>query len=155
MTRPFPFPRRLFPAALAAIAAAISPAASASASPEPEPVRGGRIGTLPIGTYSCEMPGDAGGAAGKPVADHSFKVVNASSYKADGIRGSYLLTGTRVTMTGGKLKGLVLHRISTGFLRQQRPDGSDGDMRCVMTSRRATASSPDAPAITEGDDARP
>jgi len=125
----------------------------ALASPEPSPVPGGRIGTLPIGIYTCEMPGDAAGPAGKPVADHEFRVVNASSYKAGGTRGSYLFTGSRVTMTGGKLKGLILHRMSEGFLRKVNKDGSDGEMRCVLTSRRPTASNPEAQPGTEESDA--
>lgn len=131
---------RLLSAALTA-ALVVLPLA-AGASPKPPLVPGGRIGTLPIGTYTCEMPGDAGGSAGKPVADHEFRVVNASSYKNGAIRGSYLLTGDRVTMTGGTLKGLVLHRVSQGFLRQVKPDGTDGEMRCVLTRQRPTASNP-------------
>jgi hypothetical protein len=99
------------------------------------PPPGGAIATLPLGTYTCEMPGDAGGAVGKPVPDHEFRIVNASSYKAGGIRGSYLFVGDRVTMTGGKLKGLKLHRISTGFLRKIEDNGADGDLRCVRSSR--------------------
>ncbi|KHK91210.1 hypothetical protein [Novosphingobium malaysiense] len=104
--------------------------------PPPPPVPGGRIHTLAIGHYTCEMPGDATGVAGRPVPESSFRVVNASSYKAGGMRGSYLYTGNRVVMTGGKLKGLTLHRISEGFLREIAADGSDGDMRCVLTSRK-------------------
>lgn len=107
-----------------------------AASPTPPPAPGGAIATLGLGTYTCEMPGDASGAAGKPMPDHEFRVVNASSYKAGGIRGSYLFVGDKVTMTGGKLKGLKLHRISAGFLREIEADGSDGDMRCVRTSRK-------------------
>jgi len=41
-----------------------------------------------------------------------------------------------VVMTGGKLKGLTLHRISEGFLREINPDGTDGPMRCVRISRK-------------------
>ncbi|MGE4305601.1 MAG: hypothetical protein AB7E24_16410 [Novosphingobium sp.] len=102
----------------------------------PPPVPGGRIHTLAIGQYSCEMPGDATGPAGQPVPEYDFRVVNASSYKAGGLRGSYLYTGSRVVMTGGKLKGLTLHRISEGFLREINPDGTDGPMRCVRISRK-------------------
>lgn len=89
-----------------------------------------------MGLYTCELPGDASGAVGNPIPEFEFRVVNASSYKAGGIRGSYLYTGDRVLMTGGKLKGLALHRISEGFLRRVEHDGSDGEMRCVRTSRR-------------------
>ncbi|EJL35304.1 hypothetical protein [Novosphingobium sp. AP12] len=107
---------------------------AASATPPLAP--GGAIATLALGSYTCEMPGDAGGAVGKPVPDYAFRVVNSSSYKAGGIRGSYLFVGDRVTMTGGKLKGLKLHRISAGFLREVKPDGTDGDLRCVRASRK-------------------
>lgn len=121
--------------ALMGLVAAFSSAGCATA-PAPQPVPGGRIFTLPLGTYTCELPGDPGGPAGKAQADYEFRVVNASAYKSGGIRGSYLFTGTTVVMTGGKLKGLTLHKISNGFLRQVRKDGTDGDLRCVLTSHR-------------------
>lgn len=118
------------------LAAAGVPAVTAcAAGTPPPPVPGGRIGTLALGNYTCELPGDAGGPTGTPMPEYDFRIVNASSYKAGGIRGSYLYTNDRVVMTGGKLKGLTLHRISTGFLRQITEDGSDGPMRCVRTSR--------------------
>jgi hypothetical protein len=104
--------------------------------PSPPPVPGGLIGVLAIGAYSCETPGDSKGPAGKPMPDFDFRIVNASSYKAGGIRGSYLYTGDRVVMTGGKLKGLKLRRISAGFMRQITDAGTDGEMRCVLTSGR-------------------
>ncbi|WP_232491929.1 hypothetical protein [Novosphingobium kaempferiae] len=108
----------------------------ASAEPAPPPVSGGLISTLPIGTYTCELAGDAGGLVGKPLPEYAFRVVNASAYKAGGIRGSYLLTGEYVTMTGGKLKGLKLHRLKDTYLRKVEADGSDSEMRCVRSSRR-------------------
>lgn len=125
------------PASLAALllAAAMPALAGCAASVPPPPVPGGRIGTLAMGRYTCELPGDAGGPAGMPLPEYEFRIVNASSYKASGIRGSYLYSGDRVLMTGGKLKGLVLHRISQSFLRQVAEDGSDGPMRCVRMSR--------------------
>ena len=127
------------PARLAAILlAAAFPALSACASrgTPPPPVQGGTIGTLPLGHYTCELPGEAGGPVGNPMPDYAFRIVNASSYKTAGIRGSYLYTGDTVLMTGGKLKGLKLHRLSNGFLRRIEADGSDGEMRCVLRSRR-------------------
>lgn len=107
----------------------------ASADNAPPPVAGGPISTLPIGTYTCEMAGDAGGLVGRPLPEYTFRVVNASAYKAGGIRGSYLLTGQYVTMTGGKLKGLKLHRLKDTYLRKVEANGSDGEMRCVRSSR--------------------
>ena len=121
---------------LAATFLAIGVSACASPGVQPPPVEGGKIGTLAMGRYICELPGDASGAAGNPIPEFEFRVVNASSYKAGDIRGSYLYTGDRVLMTGGKLKGLALHRISDGFLRRIEKDGSDGEMRCVLTVRR-------------------
>lgn len=128
-TRPAPFAAFL-------LAAVIPSLAACAASTLPPPVPGGRIGTLMPGHYSCELPGDAGGPAGTPLPQYDFRIVNASSYKAGGIRGSYLYAGDRLLMTGGKLKGLTLHRLSQGFLRQIAEDGSDGPMRCVRTSRK-------------------
>ncbi|MGF7153254.1 hypothetical protein [Novosphingobium gossypii] len=108
----------------------------ASADTAPPPVAGGPISTMPLGTYTCEMAGDAGGLVGRPLPEYEFRIVNASSYKAGGIRGSYLLTGRYLTMTGGKLRGLKLHRLEDTFLRKVEADGSDGEMRCVRSSRR-------------------
>lgn len=129
-----PLPRRH--AALLALALAAWPGVShgARADAPPGPVPGGRIGTLALGHYTCELPGDASGPVGKPVSEFAFRIVNASSYKAGGIRGSYLRTGDRVVMTGGTLKGLTLHRISEGFLREVGKDGRDGEMRCVLSN---------------------
>jgi hypothetical protein len=128
-------PPLALPLAFAAPALLLATAGCAADAPPPS-VAGGAISTLPLGTYTCELPGDAAGDAGKPVQDHEFRVVNSSSYKVGAVRGSYLFVGDRVTMTGGSLKGLRLHRISGNFLRQVKDDGSDGEMRCVLTSHR-------------------
>ncbi|MCJ2177601.1 hypothetical protein [Novosphingobium album (ex Hu et al. 2023)] len=127
-------PRAALLATLLAVAGVPVVTACAASAPPP-PVPGGRIDTLALGHYTCELPGDAGGPSGTPMPEYDFRIVNASSYKAGGIRGSYLFAGDRVVMTGGKLKGLTLRRISIGFLRQIAEDGSDGPMRCVRTSR--------------------
>lgn len=119
------------PLLLAACLAA--PTASAKT---PPPVPGGRIGTLTLGRYTCEMPGDANGPAGKPATEYDFSIINSSSYKAGGTRGSYLYTGNRVVMTSGKHKGMTFRRVSSGFLRQTGPDGADGNLRCVLSSRK-------------------
>lgn len=120
-----------------ALAAGLGLSGPVSAKQAPPPVPGGTIGTLPLGHYTCEKDGDAGGAVGDPVPSLDFQVINFSSYKgSDGIRGSYLLTGDSVTMTGGKLKGEKLHRIAPSFLRLVGPDGNDTETRCVLTSRK-------------------
>ena len=64
-----------------------------------------------------------------------FLVVNASSYEADGKRGTYLLVGESVTMTSGPKRGNRYHRQSSGFLRKLGPDGQPGDLRCLRRSR--------------------
>ncbi|MBT0669109.1 hypothetical protein HT136_12130 [Novosphingobium profundi] len=92
--------------------------------------------TLEQGAYACELPGDAGGLVGEPVPEFNFRIVNASSYLAGGVRGSYLHTGTKVVMTGGKLKGLEFKRISNGFLEKTGETGEAGAMRCLLARRK-------------------
>ena len=94
-------------------------------------VPGGRIGTLPNGAFRCELPGDALGPVGYRVPDADFTIVTASTYRAAGGAGSYLLTGERVVMTSGPFKGRRFHRVTPNFLRLMRDDGTDGIMRCV------------------------
>ena len=101
----------------------------------PPSVPGGPIRTLALGKYSCELPGDATGPAGKTLKGYDFTVVGGSNYIARGMRGSYLYTGENIVMTGGAFKGLRFHRISEGFLREQTAGGKDGPMRCVLTTR--------------------
>lgn len=96
-----------------------------------EAAPGGAIGTLQLGSYVCELPGDATGAAGQRVAEHGFTVVNASSYTTTEGRGTYLLTGDVVAMTSGPKRGQRFHRLSQGFLRLIGRDGQDSDLRCV------------------------
>ena len=113
---------------LAALALAIA-AAPVAAAP------GGDIATLPVGDYVCELPGDAAGLAGRHVPGEDFAVVTASSYRALGSLGSYLLTGDSLVMTSGVHKGKRYHRLSSGFLRRIGPDGADSDLRCVLRRR--------------------
>ncbi|WP_243652381.1 hypothetical protein [Novosphingobium sp. PhB165] len=111
-----------------------APVAARNSAP---PIPGGPLGTLALGRYNCEKDGDAGGPVGIPVPTLNFQVVIYSSYKGvDGVRGSYLLTGDDVVMTGGGLRGMRLHRISPGFLRVVGADGADTETRCVLSSRR-------------------
>ncbi len=95
-------------------------------------VPGGSIGTLEIGDYTCELPGDATGSAGKRVPYADFTIINSSSYRADGGKGTYLLLGDRVEMTSGPRRGLRYNRLSRGFLRLVGPDGLSSDLRCVL-----------------------
>ena len=96
---------------------------------------GGDIATLPIGDYICELPGDAAGPAGRHVPAEDFAVVTASSYRALGTLGSYLLTGRQLVMTSGVHKGKRYHRLSGGFLRRIGADGKDSSLRCVRHIR--------------------
>lgn len=118
----------------AALSAACVLAGCSSAEPPPPPVPGGPLSTLTRGNFTCELPGDAGGPAAKPLPEYAFEVVNASSYKAAGVRGSYLHTGDLVVMTGGTLKGLKFRRESSRMLRQVDDQGVPTGMRCVLTS---------------------
>lgn len=98
-------------------------------------VPGGEIGTLPIGSYHCELPDDATGIARTRVPEEDFEIVSASSYIADGVRGTYLLTGDHILMTSGPYKGKRFHRIYTGFVRRIGEDGQDTPLRCVLVGR--------------------
>ncbi|MEO5599018.1 MAG: elongation factor P [Novosphingobium sp.] len=108
--------------ALAALTGVIAPAIAAP---------GGPIGTMPLGRYTCELPGDAASTAGQHVPEADFKVINASSYATPTGQGTYLLTGESLTMTGGPLRDWRFHRVSNGFLRKLEADGSEGKLRCV------------------------
>lgn len=98
-------------------------------------VPGGEIKTLPLGTYVCELPGDAAGPWRIRVPEEDFAIINASSYRAGGVRGSYLLTNDRVVMTSGPLNGKRYHRQSFGFLRMLGTEGKPGKLRCVLSTR--------------------
>ena len=89
------------------------------------------VQTLPLGSYACELPGDAMHAAGLHVPDEDFAIVHSSTYAAAGKMGSYLMIGGMIEMTSGPRQGEKFHRISDNFLRKVRPDGSDGELRCI------------------------
>jgi hypothetical protein len=96
---------------------------------------GGDIDTMPLGDYVCELPGDASGPAGHPMPEENFSVVTASSYRASGAMGSYLLTGDQLTMTGGPHQGKRYQRQSEGFIRKLDDAGNPGDLRCILRKR--------------------
>ena len=98
-------------------------------------VPGGEIATLPTGRYLCEKPGDATGLVAVRTPEGDFRVLASSSYAVDGKRGSYLLTGDRMVMTGGPFEGRAFLRTSVGYVRQLGPDGQPGETRCVLTAR--------------------
>ena len=88
-----------------------------------------------IGDYFCERPGDAAGPVGIRAPDDDFTIVNASSYRAQGRLGSYLLTGDTLAMTSGPQEGKRYHRLSSGFLRKIGSDGADTQLRCIIRRR--------------------
>jgi len=95
----------------------------------------GRLGTLPIGRYLCELPGDAAGAASRPVASEWFDIVNASSYLSAGGEGTYLLTGETVVFTRGPMRGAAFERTGARALRRVDLSGPLAKLRCVRTGR--------------------
>lgn len=92
---------------------------------------GGPIGTMQLGNYVCELPGDATGAAGLRVPEQDFTILNASSYEAGGLAGTYLLTGDVLVMTAGPKQGQRFRKLSDNFVRLIEADGSTGNLRCV------------------------
>jgi len=114
---------------LAAAALAATSLAPAHAVP------GGEMSTLPLGNYRCELPGDAAGPWRIRMPDEDFTIISASRYRANGHRGSYLLTNDNLVMTSGPFDGKRYHRQSYGFLRMIDEDGQPGKLRCVLSSR--------------------
>lgn len=100
-------------------------------------VPGGQIGTLPVGRYLCELPGDATNTAGQRVPDADFEVISASSYVVGHERGIYLLTGDETVMTSGPFRARHFKRTSYGVLKPLEADGGESAMRCVLAARRS------------------
>jgi hypothetical protein len=96
---------------------------------------GGRLATIPVGEYHCELPGDAVGPSRIPVPEESFDIRNASSYANAQGAGSYLLTGNTLVMTGGPKRGARYLRLSDNFLRKLDASGEPGTLRCVRRTR--------------------
>lgn len=92
---------------------------------------GGPIGTMQVGDYICETPGDATGPAGVRASDQDFAVVNASYYTNARGRGSYLLTGDLLVMTSGPKQGQRFRRLGGGFLREIDKAGNPQSLRCI------------------------
>ena len=92
---------------------------------------GGPLGTLPLGIYRCELPGDAEGTAGVRQPDEDFRVIHGSGYSTARGRGIYLMTGERVEFTSGPLRRRVYELTGRSFLRRLLADGAQGPLRCV------------------------
>ncbi len=95
-------------------------------------VPGGEIGTLLTGRYKCEKPGDIRGVTRFRLPEEDFRVITGSNYVSGGKRGSYLLTGDEVVMTGGPLKGRKYRKISSRYLKMVNDDGTDSERRCIL-----------------------
>lgn len=117
----------LMAAALAATAAAPTRA-----------IPGGELSSLPLGAYHCELPGDAAGPWRIRQPEEDFTILRGSNYRANGKRGSYLLTGDRLTMTSGPFRDKRYHRQSHGFLRLIGDDGEPSALRCVLSTRNVS-----------------
>lgn len=92
---------------------------------------GGAIGTLPAGSYQCELPGDASARAGVRQPARDFTVSGASSYEQGGARGTYLMRGNNIQMTSGPMQGQRFARMGDGYIKETSADGSPGRLRCI------------------------
>ncbi len=95
----------------------------------------GEIDVAERGVYSCELPGDASGAAGIRQPEVDFRIRSASRYKSDRGDGVYLRQGDTVRFTSGPRAGEVWRIVSSKVMRKLEPDGSLGRLRCVRIGR--------------------
>ncbi len=95
----------------------------------------GRLGTLPLGRYLCELPGDAAGPASRAIESEWFDIVHASSYLSAGGEGTYLLTGDTAVFTRGPMRGATFERTGARALRRVDLAGPLAKLRCVRTGR--------------------
>lgn len=92
---------------------------------------GGKLGTLPLGAYSCALPGDAAGQAWMPLEDKHFTIGNASTYHTPDGSGTYLMTGKQVIFTRGPMNGMKFERTGSGTLRWIDENDEMSQVRCV------------------------
>ena len=90
----------------------------------------GAIGTVPRGTFACELPGDASGQAGVAQPARNLTIESASRYSSPQGGGSYLRRGDTLTLTSGPRQGESYAILSDDFLRLIE-DGKAGRLRCV------------------------
>lgn len=93
------------------------------------------IGTVAIGRYVCERPGNALGQVGIHQPEVDFEILNASAYQSEVGSGSYLRVGEVVSFTSGPRRGEQFRWISANFLRRLNPDGSLSSLRCIRRNR--------------------
>ena len=97
-------------------------------------VPGGKLMTLQLGEWTCEVPGDA---MVMPIAkpELGFTTVADSSYVApDGIRGSYLRLANKVTLTSGTFAGRRFVLDGEEIMRELANDAKESGIRCVHAS---------------------
>jgi hypothetical protein len=93
----------------------------------------GPVGTAERGSYWCELPGDAAGAAGIAQPAQNFTIASASRYQSAQGDGTYLRQGKTIRFTSGPRKGEAYTMESANFLRRLGPDGKPGRLRCVRS----------------------
>ena len=93
------------------------------------------LSTMPHGQYQCALPGDASAEAFRVVEEAGFRIGAASSYRADGERGVYILKGRSLTFTRGPRKGQQFRRIGTNQLSPIGDDGQPTRMICTRLGR--------------------
>ena len=103
----------------------------AIAAGQAEAAPGGRLGSLRLGDYQCELPGDPNGPVGLRQPAEDFAVRLNSTYRVGAAEGTYLLTGDMVVMTSGPKRGQRFHRLSPNFLRKVDVEGKDTALRCI------------------------
>lgn len=109
-------------------------------------VPGGKLGTLALGRWTCELPGDAV-TDPTPRPDESFTAVPDSSYETThGGRGSYLLLGKRLTMTSGPRIGASYVVESTAMVSKLDANGTETPLRCVRAGDPAALALQSLPA---------
>ena len=91
----------------------------------------GPVGTAARGSYSCELPGNAAGAAGIAQPEANFRIASASRYQSALGDGTYLRQGDTIRFTSGPRKGEAYGLESENFLRRLGPDGKPTRLRCV------------------------
>lgn len=98
-------------------------------------VPGGDLGVLQQGRYACEVPDPIGVTRGIAQDNARFTVVNASSYRDQGVIGSYLRVGDDVTLTSGPRYGERYRVVSSGTLQRLDANGAETPARCVLVKR--------------------
>lgn len=91
----------------------------------------GPVGTAERGSFSCELPGNAAGAAGIAQPEQNFRIASASRYQSSQGDGTYLRQGKTIRFTSGPRKGEAYRLESESFFRRLGPDDKPTRLRCV------------------------